>query len=90
MEGRQILELAQKYNCTVICAILSDKIFDDLVSDKVRIKDYTILRPELKVIETKQNYSPLKTLKIYTQKEYEFEYWEDMKTGMKIKLNNIS
>lgn len=90
LEGRQILELAQKYNCTVVCAILSDRIFDDLVSDKVRIKDYTILRPELKVIETKQNYSPLKTLKIYTQKEYEFEYWEDMKTGMKIKLNNIS
>lgn len=86
LEARQIICLAEKYNVDIICSIMSDKIYTDLMSDATRIKKYTILRPSLKSIETNRNFSPLKSLKICKEKIYQFEYWEDMKTGMKIKL----
>ena len=81
LEGRQVFEAAAKFNCTVICAILSDELFQDVISNHVEANKYTILRPIMTVEETEYNYSPLHTLKVNKQKSYIFQHWLDVKSN---------
>lgn len=78
-EAVQIVNLADQYECTTICAILPDEIFHELVSqcsDRIRI-----LRPILTAHDTGRSYCPKGTLTVKQQKEYHFHGWRDMETG---------
>ncbi len=87
IEARQIIELAKQYNCKVICAILSDDMFKDLVSRPETImRDYSIYKPILEVEDTGRNYSPKRSLAIRVQKEYNFIHWLDMRTGYPVEF----
>lgn len=86
LEGKTIYELAEKYNCDTICAILSDNIFIDLINDIRSIK-YTILKPIISAKETNANISPLHSIKILKQKEWIFNNWYDVKNKENIIFN---
>lgn len=86
LEGKTIYELAEKYNCDTICAILSDNIFIDLINDIRSIK-CTILKPIIYIKETNANISPLHSIKILKQKEWIFNNWYDVKSKENILFN---
>lgn len=87
LEGKTIYELAEKYECNVICAILSDNIFDDLASNMNAYK-YTILKPIITVDATNRDICPKHSLNKFKEKNYVFHNWYDVQTKQNILFVN--
>lgn len=83
LEGKTVYEYAELYNCNIICAILSDNIFKDIITD-LRANKYTILRPIITAKET--DASVRKGLGVSKQRQYIFHNWRDMKNNIDIKF----
>lgn len=83
LEGKTVYEYAELYNCNIICAILSDNIFKDIITD-LRANKYTILRPIITTKET--DASVRKGLGVSKQRQYIFHNWRDMKNNIDIKF----
>lgn len=83
LEGKTVYEYAELYNCNIICAILSDNIFKDIITD-LRANKYTILRPIITSKET--DASVRKGLGVSKQRQYVFHNWRDMKNNIDIKF----
>ena len=83
LEGKTIYELAEQYECNVICAILSDNIFNDLISNMNAYK-YTILKPIITTDSTNRDVCPKHSMKKFKEKQYVFHNWYDVQTKQNV------
>ena len=69
LEARQIICLAEKYNVDIICSIMSDKIYTDLMSDATRINKIYYFTTKLKKYRNKSKFFSIKKFKNLQRKD---------------------